>query len=35
MDLLFPFLNALRKDVEQVIRPARSGESVETRVVTS
>ena len=35
MDLLFPFLNALGKDVEQVIRPAWSEESAETRMVTS
>jgi predicted XRE-type DNA-binding protein len=34
-DLLFRFLNALGEDVEIVIRPARSGESAGTRVVTS
>ncbi len=34
-DRLFRFLNALGKDVEIVIRPARSGEAADTRVVSS
>jgi predicted XRE-type DNA-binding protein len=34
-DRLFRFLNALGSDVDIVIRPARSGETAGTRVVTS
>ena len=34
-DRLFRFLNALGSDVEIVIRPARSGEEADTRVVTA
>jgi predicted XRE-type DNA-binding protein len=34
-DRLFRFLNAFGKDVDIVIRPARSGETAGTRVVTS
>jgi predicted XRE-type DNA-binding protein len=34
-DRLFRFLNALGSDVEIVIRPARSGETADTRVVSS
>ena len=32
---LFRFLNALGSDVEIMIRPARSGEAADTRVVTA
>lgn len=34
-DRLFRFLNALGNDVEIVIRPARSGEQADTRVVSA
>jgi predicted XRE-type DNA-binding protein len=34
-DRLFRFLNALGSDVEIVVRPARSGEQAETRVITA
>jgi predicted XRE-type DNA-binding protein len=33
-DRLFRFLNSLGSDVDIVIRPARSGEAADTRVVT-
>ncbi len=34
-DRLFRFLNALGSDVEIVVRPARSGEEAETRVIST
>jgi hypothetical protein len=35
MDRLFRFLNALGRDVEIVIRPARQGEEADTHVVSA